>query len=120
MEQNIHYDILGFFAEDIVAELYAKVQQDARLMVCDWRAYAILEAYKRYSVMMGISYVPDIEQCFSGEVTPTALKESAIWNSLGELHELHWGRYNEVGGSREYSRYLNITKLCLEHYILTI
>lgn len=120
MEQNIHYDILSFIGGEIVAELYATVKKDNRIMVCDWRAYAIYEAYRLYGMLMGTFFVPEIDDCFNGSVVPEEIKSSNQWKNLGKLHDYHWNRYNSGISEQEYSPYLNQSVLTLEHFRLSL
>lgn len=120
MENNIHYDILSFIGGEIVAELYATAKKDNRIMVCDWRAYAIHEAYRLYGLLMGTFFIPEIDDCFNGSAVPEEIKSSEKWKELGELHNYHWDRYNTDIGEYEYSDYLNQSVLVLDHFRLSL
>lgn len=120
MVQNIHYDILIAIAERITDELYDVVVHRPELMVCDWRAYAILEAYRQYADLMEHIRIPDIEECFSGRVTPGELNLNGKWRILTELHEFHWRRSRNSKYAPIYEELLNCPILELEHYILTL
>lgn len=116
----IHYDILKAMAFRILDELYIVVKEENRLMVCDWRAYAILETYRQYNEIIDDINIPDIDDCFSGVATPEMVKDCKQWEILTKLHNHHWYRSQDFRYSEEYERFLNIDKLILEHYILTI
>lgn len=120
MVQIFHYDILVAIAERIVAELYAVARKDSRIMVCDWRAYAVLEAYRQYADLIDAIDIPSIEQCFSGVATPTGLADDENWKALSEMHLIHWLRYQEQDGETIYADYLNQSVLDLEHYTLSL
>ena len=120
MVQNIHYDILCGIAEGILDELYDVVVQRPEMMVCDWRAYAILEAYRQYADLLEPIQIPDIEECFSGSATPAQLYLNDTWCVLSELHEIHWRRSRCKDFAPIYESYLNCSRLVLEHYILTL
>ncbi len=120
MVQNIHYDILVAIAERITDELYDVVIHRPEMMVCDWRAYAILEAYRQYADIIDPIPIPDIDECFSGDATPGELYLNSKWVALTELHEYHWERSREENLQSVYDAFLNIPTLVLEHYTLTI
>lgn len=120
MEQNIHYDILCGIAERILDELYDVIVHRPEMMVCDWRAYAILEAYRQYADLMEPIPIPNIEECFSGIATPAELYLNDTWNALTELHEIHWHRSRCKDFAPIYKSHLDCTRLVLEHYVLTL
>lgn len=120
MVQIYHYDILLAIAERIVSELYAVAKDDCYCMVCDWRAYAVLEAYKQYAYLIEDIAIPSIEQCFDGAATPCELAENADWKALSEMHLIHWGQYLSADDEAVYGDYLNQTTLRLEHYTLAL
>lgn len=120
MAHNIDYDILVAIAERITEELYSVVVNNPEIMVCDWRAYAILESYRQYANLIEPIAIPDIEECFCGDMTPAELYLNDTWNALSELHDFHWLHSRNNDFAAIYERHLNCTKLILEHYILTL
>lgn len=120
MVQNIHYDVLIAIAERITDELYDVVVHQPELMVCDWRAYAILEAYRQYADLIEPITIPDIEDCFSGTATPRELNLYDKWQILTELHKFHWRRSQNCKYASIYESLLNYSILKLEHYTLAL
>jgi hypothetical protein len=120
MEQNTHYEILVAIAERIVSELFAKAKRDPQIMVCDWRAYAIRQAFREYSNLIDQINVPEIEECFSGSVFIPELLLMEEWKALSVWHEIHSDRYHNGYGEHTYGHYLDMETLKLEHYVLTL
>lgn len=120
MVQNIHYDILSAIAENVLDELYSEIQNFPEMMVCDWRAYAILEAYRQYSYLFDATIIPPIDECFSGEAVPPKVRLSNVWSALTELHELHWQRYMDGEDPDIYDALLNLDSLPLANYTLVL
>ncbi len=120
MVQSINYEILALLATRIIDELYDAVKEHQELMVCDWRAYAILEAYRQYDVIIDSINIPTIEECFAGAVTPMQVSKTKNWKALSEMHEFHWHRCQSANFASEYEALLNKTTLALEHYTLSL
>ena len=120
MVQTINYEILALLATRIIDELYDAVKEHQELMVCDWRAYAILEAYRQYDVIIDSINIPSIEECFAGIVTPKQVRETKNWKALAEMHEFHWQRSQSAIFASGYETLLNKTTLTLEHYTLSL
>ena len=120
MVQTINYEILALLATRIIDELYDAVKEHQELMVCDWRAYAILEAYRQYDVIIDSISIPTIEECFDGAVTPKQVSKTKKWKALTEMHEFHWQRSLSAVFACEYEALLNKTTLALEHYTLSL
>lgn len=120
MVQTINYEILALLATRIIDELYDAVKEHQELMVCDWRAYAILEAYRQYDVIIDCINVPTIEECFDGSVTPKQVSNTEKWKALAEMHKFHWQRSQSAIFASEYETLLNKTTLALEHYTLSL
>ena len=120
MVQTINYEILALLATRIIDELYDAVKEHQELMVCDWRAYAILEAYRQYDDIIDSINIPTIEECFAGVVAPTQVSKTKNWKALAEMHEIHWQRSQTDAFSDEYEALLNKTTLTLEHYTLSL
>ena len=120
MVQTINYEILALLATRIIDELYDAVKEHQELMVCDWRAYAVLEAYRQYDVIIDSINIPTIEECFDGTVTPKQVSKPEKWKALTEMHEFHWQRSQSTAFANEYEVLLNKTSLALEHYTLSL
>jgi len=120
MVQTINYEILALLATRIIDELYDAVKEHQELMVCDWRAYAILEAYRQYDVIIDSVNIPTIEECFAGAVTPKQGSKTKNWKALAEMHEFHWHRSQSAIFASEYETLLNKTTLALKHYTLSL
>lgn len=120
MVQRIHYNILSAIAEDVLDELYSEVKDFPEMMVCDWRAYAILEAYRQYSYLFDGTVIPPIEDCFSGVAIPPEVRLSKTWVALTVMHNFHWRRYEEGADACIYDSLLNLDCLTLTTYKLSI
>lgn len=120
MVQSINYDILSAIAKDVLNELDSEVQKFPEMMVCDWRAYAVLESYRQYSYLFGDTVIPPIEDCFSGEAVPHAVRTSKVWRELAKLHEFHWSRYSDREDPDIYEALLNMENLPLKSYMLRL
>lgn len=120
MVQTINYEILALLATRIIDELYDVVKEHQELMVCDWSAYAILEAYRQYDVIIDSINIPAIEKCFDGTATPKQVSKTEKWKGLTEMHEFHWQRSQSAVFASEYEALLNKTTLALEHYTLSL
>lgn len=120
MVQTINYEILALLATRIIDELYDAVKEHQELMVCDWRAYAILEAYRQYDAIIDSINIPTIEECFDGTVTPKQVSKTKNWKALSKMHEYHWERSQSANFASEYEALLKKTMLTLEHYTLSL
>ncbi len=120
MVQTINYEILALLATRIIDKLYDAVKEHQKLMVCDWRAFAVLEAYRQYDVIIDNINIPTIEECFDGAATPAQVSKTKNWETLGEMHEFHWHRSQSAIFASEYETFLNKTTLTLEHYTLSL
>lgn len=120
MVQTINSEILALIATRIIDELYDAVKEHQELMVCNWSAYAILEAYRQYDIIIDSINIPTIEECFVGAVTPTQVSKTEKWKALTEMHEFHWQRSQYAIFASEYEALLNKTTLTLEHYTLSL
>lgn len=120
MVAKIQYDILLHLAERIVTELYNAACKDPKIMVCDWRAYAILESYRQYAYLIDDVEVPSIESCFNGSETFPELETNKLWEQLTTWHRTHLRAYYEGDNNASYERYLNLPMLKLDSYTLRL
>jgi hypothetical protein len=120
MVHKIHYDILDALTLRILDELCSLVRENSKLMVCDWRAYAVLEAYRQYNHIIDQIAIPTIDECFSGSATTTGIANTEQWKYLTKMHDFHWHRSQDVNHSSEYEELFNICSLRLHNYVLTI
>lgn len=118
MHDDFNDKMLAFVAQDIIRELYDAARKDPKIMVCDWRAYAVLRAYRECAVSFGIFLAEQsIEELFSMRGIPVEVSANYLWTRLGEWHTLHHLEYLRLG-ERVYGAYLDADKLRLPSYTL--
>ena len=107
-------DLMSACAEIIIDRLYELALCDNRIMVCNWCAYAALAAYKAYNELSGESYLPTLEECFSGVAIHKEWTNYPKWRILKSMHEYHWSRANSPEWEAEYSSYFSIVAINLD------
>lgn len=106
--------------EEVCDELYAVASADHRIMVNDWRAFAVLAAYRELAKYMAPISIPNIDECLSGAATPPEVISSTKWKALSAWHRLHWAQSQGEEGEADYADYLCMDSLHLPHYDLTL
>ncbi len=92
MTQDFETDLLSVVATDVCDELYSVAEQDTKIMVNNWCAFAVLTIFREVSLILGGIHIPTIDECMAGHYVPQCLLSSWKWRKLMAWHEEHWQR----------------------------
>lgn len=106
-------------AEIIIDRLYELALCDARIMVCDWLAYAMLATYRIVNELTGDVAIPTLDECFDGSAVPAEISINPKWRILQSMHDYHWSRANTHGFEKEYDDYFSIIAIDLDGVMLS-
>lgn len=120
MEQNIEIGLLDWVANEVCEELYSVASADPKIMVNNWCAFAVLAIFREASTILETIKIPTIDECMAGYYEPPALAENPKWEQLKAWHSEHWLLSQIDGIEGEYSAYIAMTELHLQHFTLSL
>ncbi len=118
MAQKLETDLLSWVAIEVCDELFAVAASDPKIMVNNWCAFAVLAIFREAASILDSIVIPSIDECMAGKYEPRILSCNPKWEQLKSWHSEHWLLSQFDFMESQYTEYISMPELHLEHFCL--